>query len=473
MEKYNEAEYIELTIKCLYRDRNVLSKAKDLQVTPEDFGTLSIYNAFVAAALKIGTGPINPQVCLLEVKPELQNRGVGESSMEQVLAFWEFLYDDSAPLSADYILKNFPDFISFRRFQTLRLEKTNDPRALVSAASKLVNDIDLRDSAENIKAYSPIEELVFVEHRATMGTGFGAVDGEKHAQGLGYQEYGIILGHSGSGKTAMGTYSAIYNARQKRKVLYLSLEEPAVNICNRVYSNLYRIPYTDLHRGNTFAQQDLRNAHANMNCDDKIAMSHLRIHDLRDAAPITAQYIANYLDQLYEKEGWYPDLVYIDQMDYLTTSDKFDADWQRYSKVAFEVDDLSNHLIGGKHMFSVWLLHQAGGKMKRSFSNDEISGFKGILRPADMVLAIGRDSPQDSVVSIFSIKSRHAKNFRFDYLAELEFMNFEYKGMGDEDRSKEEDKDKKKKMGKGNFENILPKKAGLLPAAGTGFHSSV
>lgn len=470
MEKYNEADYIELTIKCLYRDRSVLIKALDLKVTPEDFGTLNIYNAFVAAALKIGSGPINPQICLLEVKPELQNRGVGASSMDQVLAFFEFIYDDSTPLGADYILKNFSDFIAYRRFQALRVEKANDPRALVSAASKLVNDIDLNNSTENIKAYCPVEELVFVESKETMGTGFGAVDGA--AQGLGYQEYGIILGHSGSGKTAMGTYSAIHNARQRRKVLYLSIEEPAVNICNRVYSNLYRIPYTDLHRGNPFAQQDLRAAHANMNCDDKLALSHLKIHDLRDAAPVTAQYIANYLDKLYEQDGWHPDLVYIDQMDYLTTSDKFDADWQRYSKVAFEVDDLSNHLIGGEHMFSVWLLHQAGGKMKRSFSNDEISGFKGILRPADMVLAIGRDTPQDSIVSIFSIKSRHAKNFRFDYLAELEFMNFEYKEQGAEARTKEEDKDKKKKMSKSNFTNIAPK-ADLLPAAGTGFHSSV
>lgn len=471
MEKYNEAEYIELTIKCLYRDKVVLNKAMDLKVTPEDFGTLSIYNAFVAAALKIVSGPINPQVCLIEVKPELQSRGVGASSMDQALAFWEFIYDDSVPLNADYILKNFPDFISFRRFQTLKVDKVNDPRALVSAASKLVNDIDLKDSTEDIKAYCPIEELVFVEHKETMGTGFGAIDGT--AQGLGYQEYGIILGHSGSGKTAMGTYSAIHNARQKRKVLYLSIEEPAVNICNRVYSNLYRIPYTDLHRGNPFAQQDLRTAHANMSCDDKIAMSHLKIHDLRAAAPITAQYIANYLDQLYENDGWHPDLVYIDQMDYLTSSEKYDADWQRYSKVAFEVDDLSNHLIGGKHMFSVWLLHQAGGKMKRDFSNNEISGFKGILRPADMVLAIGRDCPKDSIVSIFSIKSRHAKNFRFDYLAELEFMNFEFQEKGAEERAKEEDKDKKQKMGRSNFANIPPKKADLLPAAGTGFHSTV
>jgi len=472
MEKYNEAEYIELTIKCLFRDRSVLNKALDLQVTPEDFGTLSIYNAFVAAALKIGSAPVNPQVCLLEVKPELSKRGIGASGMDQVMSFWEYIYDDSNALGADYILNQLPDFISFRRFQTLKSDKMHDPRELVSAASKLIGNIDLRRTTGGIKAFCPVEELVFVEQKDSLSTGFGAID--LVAKGLNYQEYGIILGHSGSGKTAMGTYSAVQNARQYRKVLYLSLEEPAQNICNRVYSNLYRIPYTDLHKGNVFAQNDLRIAHTNMDHDEKVAMTNLRIHDLRDAAPVTAQYIQNYLDKLYEEKGWHPDLVYIDQMDYLTTNTKYDAEWQKYSKVAFEVDALCDHLIGGKHMFSVWLLHQAGGKMTRKFSNSEISGFKGILRPADMVLAIGRDSPQDSIVSIFSIKSRHAKNFQFDYRAELEFMNFEYQDKGSEDRANEEEKDKKqKKMNKGNFENIPPKRATLLPAAGTGFHSSV
>ena len=472
MDKYNEAEYIELTIKCLYRERNVLSKALDLKVVPEDFGTLSIYNAFVAAALKVGTAPINSQVCLFELKPELKQRGILSTDMSEVIAFWDYIYDDSIDLGAEYILKNLPEFIEFRRFQSLKASKIDNPRELVSEAKKLVSGLDLGRNADKIKEYCPVEELVFVQQQDSLSTGFGAID--LQARGLNYQEYGIILGHSGSGKTAMATYSAIQNARQYKKVLYLSLEEPAQNICNRVYSNLYRIPYTDLHKGSFFAQQDLREAHAKMDHGEKLAISNLKIHDLRDAAPVTAQYIQNYLDKLYEEKNWHPDLVYIDQMDYLTTNEKYDADWQKYSKVAFEVDALCDHLIGGQHKFSVWLLHQAGGKMKKSFSNDEISGFKGILRPADMVLAIGRETPQDSIVSIFSIKSRHAKNFQFDYRAELEFMNFEHHDSASEDRMKEDEKDKSvKKMTKGNFDNIPPRRTSLLPAADTGFHSRV
>jgi hypothetical protein len=118
-------------------------------------------------------------------------------------------------------------------------------------------------------------------------------------------------------------------------------------------------------------------------------------------------------------------------------------------------------------MFAVWLLHQASGKMNKTYTNAEISGFKGVLKPADMVLAIGRESPQDNVVNIFSIKSRHAKNFCYTYLAELEFMNFEEHDAAAEERAKEETEDKRKER-KGNYENI-PRKTKRLPKPGEGF----
>jgi replicative DNA helicase len=465
-EIYNDADFIELVIKCLFREKTVLSKAMDLQVKPEDFGTINIYNAFVDVAMSIGEAPINPQLCLAQLKTVLKKYNITESDKTTVLSFWEAIYNDSETINAGYILSNITEFIKFRRFQTLKTHNVNSPEALVTEAKKLIGDIELKDSTGGIRAFNPFEELVTVDHQESLLTGFLAID--KVARGLNYQEFGIILGHSGSGKTAIGVYSAIQNAKQHRKVLYLSIEEPGENICNRIYSNVHRISYTGLHKGDAFAKQDLRAANSSMSEQDRKDLQNLKVHDLRDAAPLTASYIADYLDKLYADTGYHPDLVYIDQMDYLTTKDKFDADWQRFSKVTFEVDALSNHLIGGQHKFSVWLMHQAGGKMTRKFTNSEISGFKGILKPADMVLAIGRDSAQDSVVSIFSLKSRHAKNFQFDYLAELEFMNFEHQDRAAEDRASEDKKDRKQ-MNRSNFENIPPSRVQLLPAAGTGF----
>jgi hypothetical protein len=468
---YNNADYIELVIKCLFREKAVLQRAQELHVKPEDFGSISIYNAYVEVALTIGEAPINPQLCLASLKGILKKHYILEADMPSVIAFWDFIYSDSASNNPAYVLEHLADFIKTRRYQQLRADKLNTPEELVSEAEKLIGELAMKSSVGSIREFNPFEELVLIEHRESLLTGFPAVD--MVARGLNYQEMGIILGHSGSGKTAMATYSAIQNAKQFRKVLYLSLEEPAENICSRVYSNIFRIPYTDLHKGNVMLQNELRDAFQTLGCRDREALQNLKIHDLRDASPVTAKFIANYLDKLYSETGYHPDLIYIDQMDYMTSSDKFDAEWQKYAKVSFEVDDLSNHLIGGTHPFSVWLLHQAGGKMTRKFSNAEITGFKGILKPADMVLAIGRDSAQDSIVSIFSLKSRHAKNFQFDYLAELEFMNFEQQDRGAEDRIKEEDKDKRARQPASNFNNIPQRRTSLLPSATSGFHSSI
>jgi hypothetical protein len=85
-----------------------------------------------------------------------------------------------------------------------------------------------------------------------------------------------------------------------------------------------------------------------------------------------------------------------------------------------------------------------------------------------MVLAIGRDSAQDSTVSIFSLKSRHAKNFQFDYLAELEYMNFEQLDSAEKDRVKKEEKSRQE-MTPSAYKNIPQKKTQLLPSTSSGF----
>jgi replicative DNA helicase len=466
---YNDADYIELIIKALFRDKHSLQKALDLRLEPSDFGTINVYRLFVDCALSIGDAPISSKLCLAKSKDLFEKHSITDSQKSTVLQFWEYIYTDEE-INSDYITKNLADFLKFRRYQTLKVDKINDPEELINQATKLVSDIQLKDSTEGVVEFNPFEQLVLVEHKDSLMTGFSAVDAV--ARGLNYQEFGMILGHSGSGKTAMAVYSAIQNAKAGKKVLYLSLEEPAQNICSRLYSNMFRINYTDLHKGSVIVQQDLRDAFAAMNCRDKGLMQNLKIHDLRNITPVSAKYIENYLDKLYNTTGYHPDLVYIDQLDYLTATGHFDAEWQKYSKAAFEVDELCDHLIGGQHPFSVWLLHQATGKMTRRFSNAEISGFKGIIKPTDMCLAIGRDSSQDQIVSIFSLKSRHAKNFQFDYIAELEYMNFELADRAATDRVQQDASDKKDRRSTVKTNYNVPR-VSMLPSATTGFNSSV
>ena len=288
-ELYNNADFIELVIKCLFREKAVLQKAVTIGVKPEDFGSINIYNAYVDVALAIGEAPVNPQLCLASMRSVLKKHHILDADLPMVVAFWDFIYSDSTPNNPAYVLDNLADFIKTRRYQSLRAERLNSPEELVTEAEKLIANLCLKEGAGNIREFNPFEELVLIEHRESLLTGFPAVD--MVARGLNYQEMGIILGHSGSGKTAMATYSAIQNAKQFRKVLYLSLEEPAENICSRVYSNIFRIPYTDLHKGNAMLQNDLREAFQNMNCRDREALRNLKIHDLRDASPVTAKFI--------------------------------------------------------------------------------------------------------------------------------------------------------------------------------------
>jgi hypothetical protein len=483
-EMYNNGDFLEFVIKCLFRDKQVMQKALDLQVVPEDFGTLDVYRAFVKAAMEIGQAPVEPKLALTMLSKTLKEFGIVVDSNPTIIEFYEYIYRgdlDDPVHSADYVRSNFADFLLARRYQLLQLMNIGNPVELVAEAEKLVGDIALKNSTQEIRSFTPFKDMVLVEKKDSLPTGFSAIDGA--TQGLNYQEFAIIIGHSGSGKTAMAVYSALQNAKVNKKVLYLSIEEPGENICNRAYSNIFRISYTDLHKGSFFAQEELR---TKFNLVDEISKNGLqnnfKIEDMRAAAPVTAQYIQNYLDQMYLETGYHPDLVYIDQLDYLGTNKKYDQEWMKFSHIAFEVDDLSNHLIGGKHPFSVYLLHQASGKLTRRFSNNEIAGFKGIIKPADMVLAIGRDSTQDTTVSIFSLKSRHAKNFHFEYVAELEYMNFEPLDAATADRINIEKKDKSPAKSRGGYRNMPPKpvveaqeppKAELLPSPHTGYHSAV
>jgi hypothetical protein len=465
MSNYNDADYIELNIRCLYRDKKVLQKALDLDVKPEDFGSIDIYKLFVEAALTVGEAPINPKLCLTTIKPLFKKYNILNTDLDTILKFHDFIYNDD-PTNSDYLLRNLADFVRFRRYQTLRADKISSPEELVKEASRLIADIETRDNSAEVAVFTPFKDLVVLQHKETIPTGFNAIDSE--ARGLNYQELALIIGHSGSGKTAMAVYSAIQSAKRNRKVLYLSLEEPAENICSRIYSNIFRIPYTDLHKGSVLKQEDLREAFLQMPEVEKAGMQNLQVHDLRYVTPVTCRYIQNYLDQLYEKTGYHPDVIYIDQLDYITSIQKCDQQWQKYERAAFEVDELCDHLIGGEHKFSVFLLHQAAGKMTKRYTNAEISGFKGVIKPADMVLAIGRDSTQDDNVNIFSLKCRHAKNFQYEYLAELEYMNFEQVDSAEKARIKKESQSREN-ITPSAYKNIPKKKTPMLPSTSSGF----
>jgi hypothetical protein len=340
---------------------------------------------------------------------------------------------------------------------------------MASEINNLIFEFKGAERGNEVLSFQTFVTPVFKTKREAYGFGFPSIDAV--VVGLSPQELGMIIGYSGTGKTAVAVHSAMQSVLNGIKVLYLSIEEPAVDIIQRFYANYFKISYTELHHQKGAAQAELQSKLSELTEDEKNILKNLRVEDLRDVSPVTSRYIAQKLDEMYEREGYCPEVIYMDQMDYIQPNDEDGtaAPWEKYAKVAFEVDDLCNHMIAGKHKFAVWLLHQATGKMRRHFSNAEISGFKGIIKPADIVIGIGKDKPEDTNVSIFSLKCRHTKNFTQDFLADLNFMRFQEMNKGGQARMDQEKELVNHGIKASKFNNIPPKRGGLLPGADGSF----
>lgn len=432
---YEDSDFIELVIKHIIRDSNIYNLAKSYNVTPEDVGGIDIYRAFLKIALDLGEVPISINLFLLKIKEAYSAGLLNKNQEKQIIEFLYWIYNDQ-PLDSKYIEEHLPKMLKHRRMGAVLNTNNKDFDEIVKTLSVMAFEFDSVNESEDDNVFYPFVTPVFKTKQEAYGTGFLEIDAV--ASGLTIQEFGLIVGYSGSGKTAVAVHSALQNALNGVKVLYVSLEESSPNISNRLYANYFNLNYSDLHHVRNGAAAELQSKISSLKPEEIEILKNIRVAPLKDKAPVTVNFLKNYLDNLYQTEGYAPQLVYIDQMDYLEPSADCDASWEKYSKVAFEVDDLTNHLIGGEHPFSVWLLHQATGKMKRYFTNAEISGFKGIIKPADFVLGIGKDKPEDETVSLFSLKCRHSKNFTFDYFADLAHMRFGAMSKGGEARIKKE-----------------------------------
>lgn len=455
---YETEDFLELVIKHIALNPKVLAAAKRYKLQPKDFGTVAIYRAFIKIILEIGEVPVNATLFFTKIKEMYASGELLKSQESQIIDFWYWIHKPE-PLNTEYILEQLPLMLKHRRFSQLLAGNKSDPDELALNLNALAFDFKHASHEETSSSYSPFAKAIFKLRRESFTTGFKQID--EASLGLGLQELGLIIGFSGSGKTALATHCALQNVIQGKRVLYFSLEEPGENVCNRFYSNYFRINYTALHAGDPSAQAELETKLSDLSAEDLEILNNLRVEDLRSCTPLTAEFISSFLDRYAAEKNFVPDLIFIDQMDYLESKKKYDSMWQKFEHVAFEVDDLCNHLIAGQHKFGVWLIHQATGKMRRYFTNQEIAGFKGIIKPADLVIGIGKDKPDDERVSLFSLKCRHAKNFNMDFIADLGYMRFEDCTPGGEARLAAQDSMMKVKAKvKGNPASPLPPPGG-------------
>jgi hypothetical protein len=107
---------------------------------------------------------------------------------------------------------------------------------------------------------------------------------------------------------------------------------------------------------------------------------------------------------------------------------KYEKQYEEQPDIANEVDVvLTHHMVGGVHPITVVLMHQARGKSKMIFTTDDISGSKYIVKPADLVIGIGRKDTTCLDFNCFSLKTRHSGPFRIFMSGDtLEYMKFNF-----------------------------------------------
>lgn len=416
----DDPDFVELVIRHLLRDSKTLEKAKAIKLKAEDFGSIDVYQAFVNIALEVGQAPVDRDIFMLHLRDKFRSAEIMPEQKEVAVEFMNYCY--SGELNSAFIVDKLPKFVRRKRLGNVKRIHDNDAEALLEAMNECAIDLEFEEVKSKGGSLSPFLAPVEKQASNAIGTGFNKIDGI--VKGIGRGEYGLILGHSGAGKTALACAIAMNVVKDGLKVLYISLEEPAANVVDRFYANKFEIEYSRLHRRDTGAQMEINTRVIDLPPDEREKLGGLRVDDkLRDHPSVNANVVIAYLEEL-AAEGYIPDVVFVDQMDYLDPINEVDSQWQKYERVSFEFHEVAKYKIQGTHQFGFYLLHQAAGKMKRTYTNAEIAGFKGILKPCDLVVCIGKDSPDDVVVTVFSLKSRHSKNFCFDFIAQLEFMKF-------------------------------------------------
>ena len=420
-------DYIESLLAHTARSKDVFALVKRYKLTGEDlmvdgvFG-VQIYKDVLDTILLVDTAPITdiPTFCRL-MNHKANEGNYTEHERDSVAELIGFMFDTT--LGPKYYLDTLKDFVQFKRFRKIRHTTGDDPKRFLRETQGLVTDLDADDMFLSLKDVSPFASPIFKTNKQLIGTGFATLD--QKIRGIGLGEFGIIVGFSGGGKTALGVNIVTNNALENVKSMYISCEEDVDDISQRFYSRQFEIPYGELHAGN--ANPALAEAFRNSETESRrlTLANNLSLIGLKGLTPITPTQVYDVMLRKFEKDGFIPELVMLDQMQFITPvrQSKSSGPWELEKQVAVELDELSHRTINGQK-FALWVQHQAKGKLKAQFSREEIDGFKGVIHKTDLTLGVGRDGFTANECHIFSLKVRHCPEFCIQLTTDLEYMRF-------------------------------------------------
>ena len=255
--------------------------------------------------------------------------------------------------------------------------------------------------------------------------GSGLVSLDAKIDGLLLGEYAQLIGFSGGGKTAVGCNMVVQSAEVGRPSAYISCEEHEEDLSQRAYSRVYRIPYRQLRKGLANLELESKFNDELQSKKQEMLAKNLKLIGLKGVSNINANFLYEVLVQEFERTGFIPELVMLDQMQFISAVAnvrKGAAPWEAEEVVSAELDELSHKPIGNSN-FVLWVQHQAKGKTKAIFTRDDIDGFKGIVHKSDLTVGVGRANEKSDEINLFSLKVRHCADFTVKVKTEFEYMN--------------------------------------------------
>lgn len=241
-------------------------------------------------------------------------------------------------------------------------------------------------------------------------------------------DVGLLVGHTGTGKTSYSTFVAIQFALAGSKVLLVTLEEPARNIVNRMYAQEFGVNYSDLHRGSQPAVDEV-NAGLKANSDRKAFLSNISILDLSREPQQTHEI----QDAITRKigAGFRPDVVLLDQLERISVDSDEAESLGTKSPECIEASTLSMAIRPatlireclGEGNFITWVLHQVVGDCSLDFTTKEIEGGIDVAKHFDCVVGIGRAEKDSSQLRVFSMTPA----IRFEQVLDADFPHMRFK----------------------------------------------
>lgn len=424
--KLEENDYIELLLRELVKSKAVYDRAKALRVTGDDFILddmfgVQLYKEFVDTIFEIGLCPLDMQLFCAHINRKFEDNQIPSMQFDDALQLIDAMYTgEPSPL---YFLDTLKDFVKKRRSAKITYENKGDPDLMFNNMQALMVDLHVDDYVNQAVNVHPFAAPIFKHTIALTRTGLDELD--EKIMGLGYGEFAIIVGFSGGGKTVLGCNIVANNAMLGIPATFMSLEADEVEISQRLYSRFFEIPYGALHKGEANPQLEAMFQDETLATRRETMAKNLHVAGLKGLSPMTPDQLFQVLLRKYETEGFIPKVVVVDQLQFIEPRNpkKNSAPWELEKMAAAELDEMSHKTIGG-HRFALWVLHQAKGKLRRTFTRDDIDGFKGIIHKCDLVMGIGRDEEQLDEASIFAMKVRHCGMFHLDFATEFGFMKF-------------------------------------------------